>query len=216
MAYVDSRTDSHRAAKIIAVSAFHAAAIYGLVIGLGAQGIREIVANLPTTNYPADPPPTPEADPPKLPETNRVFVPPSRPDFDLPDLGSRDVMIALPPIPDGGHIVLGPPRPPVAPSFTPSQPRPRNDPGGWVLTSDYPPRDIREGNEGTTRVLLSIDAGGDVRDCRIAGSSGHPSLDEAACRNVSRRARFEPARNGADEKVAGSYASSVRWVIPKD
>lgn len=218
MAFTDQRQDEHRIPKIIGVSAFHAAAIYVLVTGLGAQGVTEIIAHLPTRNYPSDVPPKPEADPPKPAETTRITQTPPQLTDTLPDLGARDMTFTLPPIADGGQVLLlpPPPRPPVGPSFTPRQPLPRNDPGSWVLTSDYPARDIREGNEGTTRIMLSIDARGKVAECRVAGSSGYPSLDEAACKAVSRRARFDPASNGANEKVAGTYSNSVRWVIPRD
>jgi protein TonB len=57
---------------------------------------------------------------------------------------------------------------------------------------------------------------GRVADCSITRSSGSPDLDEATCSNIRRRARFEPAKDGNGQPTTGSYASSVRWVIPKD
>jgi len=220
MAFTDRRPDEHRIPKIVAVGAFHAAIIYVLVTGLAATGFTEKIINLPSDNYPSEPPPPPpEVDPPKSPDTPKVVEQPKHRTNLLPDVGALDDTLTLPPIGDVGGVELLPPppkKPPVGPAFTPRQPQPRNEPAGWVRTTDYPARDIREGNEGTTRILLSVDAGGEVLDCRIARSSGHESLDEAACSAVKRRARFDPATNGEGEKVAGTYSNSIRWVIPRN
>ena len=66
-----------------------------------------------------------------------------------------------------------------------------------------------------TRFTVQVSPEGRVTDCTVTGSSGSPDLDEAACRSISRRARFNPATNGEGEKVAGTYSNSVRWQIPK-
>jgi periplasmic protein TonB len=55
-----------------------------------------------------------------------------------------------------------------------------------------------------------------VTDCQVTSSSGSPDLDEAACANVRRRARFNPATDGEGQPTSGSYSNRVRWVIPKD
>ena len=111
--------------------------------------------------------------------------------------------------------------PPVAPSnpperFIPKAARPSSNAAQWVTTDDYPTSDIRLGHTGTVRFRLAIDARGRVTDCTIVASSGYEGLDKATCRNLSRRARFEPATDANGEKVAGSYAGTIRWVIPQD
>jgi protein TonB len=40
-------------------------------------------------------------------------------------------------------------------------------------------------------------------------------LDDATCKNIQRRARFEPALDGNGNPTTGRWGSSVRWVIPK-
>lgn len=100
--------------------------------------------------------------------------------------------------------------------FTPSAARARNDMAGWVTTDDYPTADARAGHTGTVRFRLAIDAGGRVTDCTITQSSGYPGLDAATCRNVNKRARFDPATDAAGERIAGNYAGTIRWVIPRD
>jgi len=214
MAYTDRRPDTNRAAKTIAVSAIHAAVIYALVTGLSVEILKPDVWVLPTDHYFDDPPlpVPPEPTPTRTPDVTK-FVPPVP--FPVPDLPTLDVFrFDLGPLQRDKPQLRPPPKQISTPSFAPKQVKLRNDPAGWVSTNDYPPRDIREGNEGTARFLLSIDANGKVQDCKIMSSSGHLGLDEATCRNVTRRARFESASNAAGERVAGAYSGTVRWVIP--
>ncbi|MDG2003408.1 MAG: energy transducer TonB [Novosphingobium sp.] len=218
MAYTDHRTDTNRAAKIIAVSAFHGAIIYALVTGLAVVIDEPEIWVMPTDSYKIDPPPPPPPDPKPIttPEVIK-FVPPTPVQL-LPILPLGDLPVNLPPLPlpvDTPQL-LPVPSPDPAPKFTPARAKPRNNPGLWVSTSDYPSRDVREHNEGTARFLLSIDARGKVQDCEIVRSSGHPRLDAATCKNVTRRARFEAASDKGGLKVAGTYSGTVRWVIPKD
>jgi periplasmic protein TonB len=219
MAFTDRRPDSHRAAKIIAVSAFQATVIYGLVVGLAVNIVTTDPPTFTARPYPSDPPPLPEL-PPVEPARVIKDLPPMTPPIHEPlGVNAGDFHFdpfAPPPLPPltGPTGIL----PPLTskPKFVLAGPRPRNNPAGWVSTNDYPSRDIREGNEGTARFLLSIDARGKVRGCEIVSSSGHPGLDKATCKTVTRRARFEPASDGLGERVAGTYSSAVRWVIPED
>ncbi|MEM1196267.1 MAG: TonB family protein [Pseudomonadota bacterium] len=91
---------------------------------------------------------------------------------------------------------------------------PRGNPADWISTSDYRTVWINRGFAGTARFTLQIDASGRVSDCAITGSTGYEALDGATCRLLKRRARFAPARNGAGDKVAGTYSSAVTWQIP--
>jgi protein TonB len=117
----------------------------------------------------------------------------------------------------GADIVAPPVRPSDPPArFTPRSAKPRGDQARWVTTDDYPTADVRAGHTGTVRFRLALDASGKVADCTITQSSGYPGLDAATCRNVSKRARFDAATDGAGEKVAGSYDGTIRWVIPQD
>ena len=100
--------------------------------------------------------------------------------------------------------------------FNPEVAKPRNDIARWVTTEDYPTADVRAGNTGSVRFRVAIDASGRVSDCTILQSSGYPGLDAATCRNVSKRARFDPATDSAGERVPGSYTGTIRWVIPRD
>jgi protein TonB len=84
-----------------------------------------------------------------------------------------------------------------------------------VTTDDYPSRDLRQGNEGTTAFRVVIGSNGRVSACEVVRSSGHPGLDNATCEAVTARARFEPATDENGAKVVGTYSNSVRWQIPR-
>ncbi|ESZ86940.1 MAG: hypothetical protein Q27BB25_11595 [Blastomonas sp. CACIA14H2] len=62
---------------------------------------------------------------------------------------------------------------------------------------------------------MTIGPDGRVTDCQVTGSSGHADLDEATCKNVTRRARFKPALDQAGNPISDTYSNAVRWEIPK-
>lgn len=146
------------------------------------------------------------------------FTPPPRPDTpfefnqsatgpitDLPDLGS-DTLVPLDPV-DFGTPGLGS-------GVAPVTATPRGEPGRWITDNDYRPRWVREEMSGRAGFALEINAEGRVSQCTITRSTGHAALDEATCRLLERRARFNPAQDSAGNPVAGSYTSSVNWQIP--
>ena len=225
MAYADNFNRAARPGPIAAVIAIHAGIGYLLVTGLGGAIIDRIIQKNPDViDIPIDPPTPIDEPPPPQPEDSAVDpivqVPTPPLDFnkpadfkvepaDLPQVD--DFIITKIPVP------MPTPGPSVAPkpSFDPVAARPRNDPSRWVTTDDYPSAEIRKGSEGTARFRLQIAANGKVESCTITRSSGSARLDEATCRNVERRAKFDPARNGENQPVAGRYESSVKWVLPE-
>jgi protein TonB len=68
--------------------------------------------------------------------------------------------------------------------------------------------------EFRTRFRQEIAADGKVQNCTITGSSGYPELDKATCDLITRRARFEAAKDETGARTSGSYTSSVRWELP--
>ncbi len=153
-------------------------------------------------------------------QTSTVTTPATRPDTIPVDLGSSNPIDTLPGVGDFAGPVPGPvdfgiPGPtPSASPFDPVGATPRNNPARWVTDSDYRTRWIREGRSGTARFTLGIDATGKVAGCTITRSSGHAVLDAATCDLVSKRARFDAARDGMGKPVAGSYSGSITWKIP--
>jgi periplasmic protein TonB len=94
--------------------------------------------------------------------------------------------------------------------------KPKNNPGSWATTNDYPSRALSQEREGTTTFRVTVGADGKVTDCSVTGSSGHGDLDAATCSNVKRRARFDPALSNDGSPTTGSYSNRVTWRIPKE
>ncbi|WP_052023616.1 energy transducer TonB [Caenibius tardaugens] len=83
------------------------------------------------------------------------------------------------------------------------------------MPNDYPSQAMRNGETGTVRFLLHVDASGGVSNCAVTRSSGVAALDAVTCDVVSRRARFHPARDRLGRPVSGTYANAIRWQIPQ-
>lgn len=107
------------------------------------------------------------------------------------------------------------PAPSPAPLFEPVPPRPSNDRSAWVTTRDYPASELRRRNEGVVGYRLTVSSSGRVSACEVTSSSGHARLDREACRAITDRARFTPARDANGVDVVGTFRGRVRWQIPE-
>ena len=227
MSFVDQKrgpSPTGLASAIIVQAGIGAAVIAGLSV---AGGVVEPPEILDTWDVRPTPPPEPEPLPEPEPKADAqpevateppVTIPQPKLDFNQvrPDYETTEVIfdgpIVLKPRPEAEK----PPAPPApVPSFDPVSAKPRNDPGAWLSDRDYQSSWARRELTGVASFQLDIAATGKVTGCRITGSTGHSVLDKATCSLVQKRARFEPARGGNGEPVAGSYSSSVRWQLPE-
>lgn len=225
MAYAERMPSRTRSLTVITVAGLHGMALYGLVTGLGVDYVTDKIAILQGRNIPVDPvpvpPPPPEVKPVEQAVSNASHV-------QIPTIvdvapnpfnrGERIDVVDLKPI---ERVTLDPVGPTVfptqdKPAFAARSARPRNDPGSWVSTDDYPGASLVRGEQGTVRFEVAVGADGRVSDCRVTASSGSSDLDAATCRFVTRRARFDPAIDGSGARVSGTYPGSIRWVIPRD
>lgn len=84
---------------------------------------------------------------------------------------------------------------------------PVRNPGGWFTDNDYPAAARRRGATGRVVAIVTADADGHVKACRIVNSSKDADLDKATCDLAKRRGRYQP---GAD----GSFAVlGIRWTM---
>lgn len=219
MSYID-QSRSPSPASMMAVIGVHAAMAAALVAGLTVSGIIPPPhIDVDTFDVPVPPPPTPDPtvepkdEAPALPD---VFVPqPKLPlDHVEPKIPTSDITPSPFPTPQPGKFDIETPKITPGLSFDPVSAKPRNDPSRWLSDRDYRPNWARQELTGTARFRLEIAADGRVEGCRITGSTGHSSLDEATCALVTRRARFEPARGVQGEPVRGVYNGAVVWQLP--
>lgn len=220
MAYADQQASGNKVVSLVVVAVIHIVVIYALVTGLAYSAVKTVAEKLKVVDVeeeviePEEPPPPPPDQPITPPP---VVTPPPivrTPPTSAPVITTTRVP---PPVFTPTPIAAPPPAPP-APPPAPSKASgasPRGNPGSWATPNDYPARALREERAGTTRFRVSIGPDGRVTDCQITGSSGHADLDEATCKNVTRRARFKPALDAAGNAIADSYSNAIRWEIPK-
>lgn len=223
MSYVTQSQDPLRRATAVAgVVAVHAAVGAVLIAGLSFTGLMKVDDRVETIFIPAsldppEPPPPVDEIVPEVPKQD--FIAPTPP-IDLApvspiqpkELDELVPTVPVVPVRETPKLVE---KPIPQPSFAPKRAAPRNDASRWVVTDDYPSKALREGAEGVAGFRVVVGSDGRVDACEITSSSGNAQLDEATCKFVSRRARFDPATNGDGQKVVGSYTSTVRWQIPE-
>jgi protein TonB len=207
---------------IVIVALIHVFIGYALVTGLAYEAYQKAVQKVTTVDIKEEP--KKEEEPPPPPPEKKPDVsppPPVAPPVKInvaqnpPEIAT--VRVAPPPAPP---VVLAAPAPVVAPPAPPAPKgattpvQPRGNPGSWATDADYPQKAIVQEKQGTTGFRLTVGTDGRVVDCTVTSSSGSPDLDEATCKNVSRRARFKPAmENGSP--VQSTYSNRIRWVLPE-
>ncbi|MEW9854800.1 energy transducer TonB [Novosphingobium sp. M1R2S20] len=223
MAYADQSMSGNKITAIVIVALVHIFIGYALVTGLAYEAAKQVIQKVTTVDIKEEepkkeepPPPPPEkqpdvAPPPPVAPPVKINVATKPPAIETVTVAppAPPAIILAPPAP-----VPAPPPPPPAPKGPTTAAQPRGNPGTWATPDDYPQRALREERTGTTGFRVTVGTDGRVVDCQITSSSGSPDLDEATCKNVTRRARFKPAlQNG--EPVQGTYSNRIRWEIPR-
>ena len=225
MSYADTANRPNPAAMFGALGvpgAIGALMVIGLAVTVVAPEPDETMTGWQLD--PVIPPPPPEDIPPQSSSsqsqqtTQVVEVTPTRPESpitlpvgptapigELPNLG--DDLVGVTPVKFG--------IPEITPAVEPIAASPRGAASQWITNDDYRTSWINRGYEGRATFALTIDTRGRVSDCRITGSTGHAALDQATCRLLERRARFNPAQDSSGNIVSGTYSNSVTWQIPE-
>jgi protein TonB len=215
MAYADQQMSGNRIIALIIVALMHVVLGYALVTGLAFEAVKKVAQRVTTIDIEEEK--KPEEPPPPPPEQKNVPPPPVAPPPPISINTKPPEIITTVTPPPPAPIVLAPPppAPPPPPRVQPKGATPKGNPGSWATPDDYPSRALREDREGVTRFQVSVGPDGKVASCSVIGSSGHADLDDATCKLVTRRARFNPATDGEGEPTTGTYTNSVRWQIPK-
>ena len=222
MSYANRKQmSSNRTAAIIIVALIHIGLGYALVTGLAYNVIKQTAEKMKTFDVEDEPPP-PEEEPPPPPEKTEVPPPPQvvapppivRTNVAPPPIVSTPV--APPPV-ITPRATPAPPAPPAPPPPRVSQAaRAKGNLVALFSTDDYPQSAIRNEEQGTTSVRLTIGTDGRVTGCDITGSSGSGALDSATCSILRRRARFTPAKDQAGNPITDTYSQRIRWELPEE
>ena len=84
----------------------------------------------------------------------------------------------------------------------------KNDSMWNVFLKLYPPRALKAREEGVVGFLVTLDSKGDVTNCQVTKSSGHPLLDEETCKLVTLNAVFKP-----DPNLSGSQTKTSSGIV---
>ena len=82
---------------------------------------------------------------------------------------------------------------------------------GALTNADYARTSHPRGAAGTVTISFRVRSDGAVDRCRVTGSSGYPSIDEATCRLVEQRFRFRPALDASGNPVDFSLRTNFTW-----
>jgi len=171
---------------------------YALVSGLAYSVVKEAAEELKTFDV--------EDEPPPLVRINTV----------APQIQTTPVIQPAPPVtPVARPAPPAPPAPPPAPRVSQAA-RATGSLPGLFSTDDYPQSALRNEEQGTTAVSLTIGPNGRVSGCNVTSSSGSGSLDSTTCSILTKRARFTPAKDQAGQPIGDTSSARIRWQLPAD
>lgn len=210
MAYADQGMSKNRMIALGLVGLLHILLGYAFITGLALKAVKAIVQPLESVNIEEEAPP-PDEPPPPPPKDIDIppFVPP--PEVSVQS-ESAPVITVQQQVQQVAPPVFTPPAPPAPPALkapTPATPKGR---GNGISEDDYPDASRRAEEQGVARVSYVVDVDGKVSSCNVTSSSGSPRLDEATCKIIMRRFRFNPAtRDG--QPVQETKSQPVRWQL---
>jgi TonB family protein len=79
---------------------------------------------------------------------------------------------------------------------------------------DYPPAALRYDESGRVVAAWDVAEDGFVESCHIVQSSGAAALDEATCRVITLRMRYDPARDSSGVARRSVDNQAVTWNLP--
>lgn len=202
--YAERAAPSRQISGVAAVVAVHAALILALVNGLAQN--RPVFVDQPDIQYI----PVTETEPV---EEVPVEAPPINPEIAEPVIIAPEIPVEVP----VDDVIMAEPVPATDPPVTTaaiSEPSAlRSDPRFPLERPDYPATDVRQGHEGTVRLLLYVLPNGRVGDVKIEKSSGYLLMDASAARKAKQAWRFIPAKSGNGRAIAAWGTFDVKFEL---
>jgi periplasmic protein TonB len=213
MAYADEGMSTNRMIALGIVALLHVALGYAFVTGLALKAVKAVVNQVEAVNIEEEAPP-PEEPPPPPPKEVEIppFVPP--PEVSIQQ-DSAPAITVQNQVKQESPPVFTPPAPPAPPAPKPSVASPATPKGRGNNFSDddYPDASRRAEEQGVARVTFTIGTNGQVTACAVTKTSGFPRLDEATCKVIQRRWRFNPAKDAAGQPIEETKSQPVRWQL---
>lgn len=85
---------------------------------------------------------------------------------------------------------------------------------GEFIFSQYPPRALAAGEQGSVRFRAEVDAKGNVMKCKVIEGSGHKRLDRETCDLIVDHASFKPTLDAGGTAREAIHEGIVNWRIP--
>lgn len=195
----------------------------GMVLFLAVDAVKEMVERVTTVNVEEEPPP-PEEEPPPPEEMPEPTSPPPPvappPPFNIapnpPQMETRQD--PPPPAPTQTRpstAPSAPPGPPAPPRVSKARGvQPKNQ-RSWAarIQENYPRRAAQEEIEGTVGVRVTVTADGRATGCSVTSSSGSDILDGAACKDLERYGRFDPALDDDGNPTNASWSTRITYKL---
>jgi protein TonB len=180
------------------VAVLHAGFIYALAAGLAQQiyqkGIEEIKVAVEQPKIEKAPPPPP----PDLAKPPPPYVPP-------PEINIQMEAPSTTAITTQNKIATPAPPPPVA-ATGPKPTHAKNCDEG------YPEEARRLNQEGKVLVQFTVETDGSTTNVSVAGTSGNPSLDQAAAKCISGW-RWKPAEQAGGQPIAKTLQMYIKYQL---
>jgi TonB family protein len=85
---------------------------------------------------------------------------------------------------------------------------------GEFIFSQYPPRALAAGEQGSVRFRAEVDSKGNVMKCKVTEGSGHKRLDRETCDLIVDHASFRPVLDTDGIAREAIHDGIVNWRIP--
>jgi periplasmic protein TonB len=82
------------------------------------------------------------------------------------------------------------------------------------IFTQYPPRALAAGEQGSVRFRAEVDAKGNVLSCKVTAGSGYKRLDRETCDLIVDHATFKPTLDSDGKAREAVHDGVVNWRIP--
>lgn len=196
----------------------------GLVLFLAVDAVKEMVERVTTVDVAEEPPPPEEEPPPPPEEQPQPTSPPPPvappPPFSIAPNPPQVETVQTPPPPaptftQPSTVPTAPPGPPTPPRVSRArgvQPKGQRQ---WAarIQENYPRRAAQEEIEGTVGVRVTVTGEGRATACQVTSSSGSSILDDAACKDLERYGRFDPALDDDGNPISASWSTRITYKL---